>query len=487
MQSHHKKLFYTLLLPVLWPGFMVAMAYAGSPLWTMVPAPGNNPTQTVRENATATMQYVVQNQSSKPKNLVVQSMPGMLQTAPCQLSPRGQPASICTLNLTFFGSELPASGIHGGPLLCQSNPDGSPNPNQCYQPAANHVLNISVDEAPPNTTLSISVNALTLATQGILTDASGAGNQVSKARRLIITNTGGLTAMDVNYTIAPALPAGTTVSPASCGNIPVGGTCELTISPGNTPSAPADDTPVPSVLTVQGSNTPTAVASNIIVLTYGNRYLGGFVFAIDDSTTDTMSVGGKVAAFTDQATPLADLADPFPDGIIWSSNGMGGTAFNSIPGIDETSTEASPSPALPVPNPLNFTACNGATDGLCNVGNIFKQYPLIATNEYAAGLCTATISGFNDWYLPAICEMGWDDGGFPSGCGTQANPTLQNMNSNLLQNGNVGNLTGYHWSSTEFSDDPTNRAWRPRFVAGSPQGLSPKSAQLGVRCVRRFG
>ncbi|HFE8371486.1 TPA: DUF1566 domain-containing protein [Legionella pneumophila] len=458
---------------------MMTTVHAAKPLWTLTPAAGSNPTQTVAEKGTANVQYIVQNQSHKSKRLAILAIPGVKQTAPCQIAPKGQLGSSCTLNLAINGSSLPKKGVHGGPALCQTNPDGSPNPNQCYQPAANHVLNLSLAQTPPNTTLSISLNTLALATQGILTDASGAGNQASRARKLIITNTGEVTAMDVNYTIAPALPAGTMVSPLSCGNIPAGGTCELTVTPGNTPSAAADMAPVPSVLTVRGGNTPTAVSSNIIVLTYGNRYQGGFVFAIDDTTVDTMSVGGKVAAFTDQAAP-------FPNGIIWSSNGMGGTAFDAIPGIDETSTEATPSPALPNPNPLNFVGCNGATDGLCNVGNIFKQYPTISTNEYAAGLCSATIEGFNDWYLPAICEMGFDDGvGTPSGCGTQASPTLQNMQSNLVDNGDVGSLAGFDWSSTEVSFNPQDVAWLQVFaVGGSGQGTTNKVNPVGVRCVR---
>lgn len=65
-----------------------ATAQASQPLWTITPAPGSNPTQTLPENRTATVQYVVQNQSVKPKNLVIQSIPGITQTAPCLLSPK---------------------------------------------------------------------------------------------------------------------------------------------------------------------------------------------------------------------------------------------------------------------------------------------------------------------------------------------------------------------------------------------------------------
>jgi hypothetical protein len=427
---------------------MMTTVHAAKPLWTLTPAAGSNPTQTVAENGTANVQYIVQNQSHKSKRLAILPVPGVKQTAPCQIAPKGQSGSSCTLNLAITGSSLPKKGVHGGPALCQTNPDGSPNPNQCYQPAANHVLNLSLAQTPPNTTLSISLSTLALATQGILTDASGAGNQVSRARKLIITNTGAVTAMDVNYTIAPALPDGTMVSPASCGNIPAGGTCELTVTPGNNPSAAEDEAPVPSVLTAQGSNTPTAVTSGIVVLTYGNRYQGGFVFSIDDSTDDTMSVGGKVAALTDQSSNFR-----------WGPD-------QEVGGISQTST-AGPG------------SCDGSSDGACNTGRIIDAG---LTGNVAAALCGTNIEGFNDWYLPAICEMGF---GIDPQCGTQASPTLQNMQSNLVDNGDVGSLAGFYWSSTENSFYPQVSAWRQFFTAGgSSQGTGGKYVPNGVRCVR---
>lgn len=95
---------------------MLSSVQAAKPLWTLIPAAGSNPTQTVAENGIANVQYIVQNQSSKPKQLTILAIPGVKQTAPCQAAPKGDLGSSCTLNLTITGSSLPPKGVHGGPV-----------------------------------------------------------------------------------------------------------------------------------------------------------------------------------------------------------------------------------------------------------------------------------------------------------------------------------------------------------------------------------
>ncbi|KGP64109.1 hypothetical protein EP47_08170 [Legionella norrlandica] len=144
MQRNKKKILMSRILVSLFSWLMLTVVQAAGPLWTIVPASGNNPTQTVPENGTAVVQYIVQNQSGKSKKLVIQSMPGITQTTPCLLAPKGRAGSSCVLNLAINGRALPRSGIHSGPAVCQANPDGTPNPNQCYQPSAINSLNITV-------------------------------------------------------------------------------------------------------------------------------------------------------------------------------------------------------------------------------------------------------------------------------------------------------------------------------------------------------
>ena len=86
---------------------LLTVAHAQKPLWTIVPASGSKPTQTVLDNGVATVLYVVQNQSHKPKKLVMLPISGIAQTTPCQLTPKGQAGSSCVLNLAISGNALP--------------------------------------------------------------------------------------------------------------------------------------------------------------------------------------------------------------------------------------------------------------------------------------------------------------------------------------------------------------------------------------------
>lgn len=137
-----------------------------------------------------------------------------------------------------------------------------------------------------------------------------------------------------------------------------------------------------------------------------------------------------------------------------------------------------------------YTACNGKLDCACNTANIVAYYnfnraaggavptPLA---DYAAGLCSATISGYSDWYLPPICELSYDVG---AGCGTSVSPLTQNVNSNLIDSGAVP-ITDYHWSSTQAPLSPTN-AWGVHLASsgGGSVFMSSKGMSLPVRCAR---
>lgn len=430
----------------------MTISNAGTPLWSITQADKEHfPSHVLLSaNGSAIIKYLVTNNSRKLHTLVMTPIPGISASWQClnatQQFPIGYNES-CILTLTVTANAL-QHNVTSGPVICQQG-----NPLQCYQPDSRENLDIRT-AALSAATLTASVSTLALATNG-------------EPRKIIITNTGPNAAINVNLNLSPAFPAGTTIAPSFCATIAPGDTCVLMITPGSTPSAPPGvNNPTPITLTVAGDNTNT-LTETINILTYGSMYQSGYVFAINDSTPNTTSIGGKVATLQDQVSAMT--------GVIWSSNGNGGTsgdvANDNIPGILETSV------APP---------CNGNTEGFCNTGVIVAFYPAVNLSFYAAGQCKIPIDGYSDWYLPAICEMGYDATASGSGCGTQVTPTLQNMQSNLIDNGAINNLLGVYWSSTEASSNPTGGAWVQILATGglTQQGPDDKFEQRGVRCVR---
>lgn len=228
-----------LLLSLLWTA-----TQAAAPLWTIVPATGSNPTQTVPENSTATVQYVVQNQSKRPKKLIMQYIPGIAQTTPCPLTPKGQAGSSCILNLAITGSMLPQTGVHGGPVLCQANMDGKPNPNQCYQPNSTNSLHITKGSTPPAAIeLSVSGSPLTLT-------AGGASDTI------MVTNmSASATALQISADFSGTALAGNVTQDASqCTSLAPGASCFLTFTPGTTAVTQAS-------FPIKGSNTQQVAAA----------------------------------------------------------------------------------------------------------------------------------------------------------------------------------------------------------------------------------
>lgn len=155
---------------------------------------------------------------------------------------------------------------------------------------------------------------------------------------------------------------------------------------------------------------------------------------------------------------------------------------DEIYGINEYSTPVAPSPSSGQLAGMN--ACNGARDGACNSTNIKLQYAASASADYAAAVCTGTSDGYSDWYLPAICQLGYDTSHANYACGFPT-PVIQNVQSSLVDNGNIGSLSGQYWSSTQLvSVPPGDRAWAHAFAASPIQSETAKSLSSAVRCVR---
>jgi hypothetical protein len=143
--------------------------------------------------------------------------------------------------------------------------------------------------------------------------------------------------------------------------------------------------------------------------------------------------------------------------------------FVNVPGIYDNSS----------------SPCAGNADGACDTAQIDAQYSASSPSSYAAGACLATIDGYSDWYLPAICEMAYTTTN-NAGCGSAGSPLTQNMLSNIGVTALSGMSSGLYWTSTEFSGNPTLGAW-VQFLStggGSEQVPFVKSELGPVRCAR---
>ena len=444
MPTKYRKTLTILLSPLVFS--LSAPLDAGSPVWTFSPLTAT--TISVSTTDTATVQYQVTNQSRKTHVLEMRGITGVSQNTtsghcanPFTL---GYQQS-CTLTLTVDGSAL-QGGVAGGPVVCQQG-----NTLQCYQPSRSDSLNITLTTAPSATTLSTSVSHLALSRTGYTEYGVSGIPSSGLARTITVTNTGSNAASNLSISY-PTWPSGTTAS-SNCGSsLAASATCNITITPGNTATsngASACTTgvaPTPQTITISADNANT-VSSTAVILGYGCIYQGGYVYALDDTTSASTSVSGKVAGLTNAS-----------DNNAWTGSRV------DIVGAESTSNGAQ--------NTTDIVASTSCTD---------------SPADCAAYQCRITFAGGgnSDWYLPAICEEGYDNFSSNSGCGTLDSPTLQNMQSNLVNIGNVGSLNGNYWSSTEFYDLPADAAWYQSFASiGSNQIAYYKFFSYGVRCSR---
>ena len=249
------------------------------------------------------------------------------------------------------------------------------------------------------------------------------------------------------------------------------GACSITIQPGHLVNEgegglPCTQGVMPKPGTITLNTSLESISAQVLVLGYGCVYQGGYVFALDDATPNSMSVGGAVVTLIEE-----------PQLISWKPLNA---AENEVVGIDETST----------PDEAHKLGCYGNTDGACNTQQIALSYATENSADYAAGLCQEKQHGYADWYLPSICEMGYDANLAGSGCGTKDEPTMQNIQSSLMDKPMIENLTGIYWSATQCSLLPSSLgAWIQAFdgvLTQSYQFYGDKGTAYRVLCVRKL-
>lgn len=498
MQRKQRYFFRTAVLTAFFSCLMLTNAQA-KPLVKFIPA--SPTTLSVVKGDKARVVYTVVSNSPKKKTLFMKPIRGITANV-CELGRNGR----CRLILTVNGSAL-RGDVLGGPILCQRG-----SGLQCYRPSAADILRIRLINQPPVQQFTVTPSAgangsISPATAKVVNAGStltftarpntGFGvNQwlldgkvvqnggasfllsniranhsvlvtfakatlsplyqnmalsikspgsdpalVGKARIIRIKNSGSIATNNVQVS-ASGFPAGTMITSNTCvGTLNAGATCDITITPGGTASPDANanacttspgSEPVPTTVTVSADNAPSTLI-NVLVLGYGCIYQGGFLFSVDDTSPATGNIGGKVAALSDESNPVYQWA----------------TVFND-------------------------TAADSLTDGLTNTNALTApvgQYP-------AAQVClNKNAQGFNDWFLPAFCELGRSD----PGCGT-SNP---NLYTTLHTNGLGGFGNNYYWSSSEYTPTPTIYAMGVYFGTGT-QFYYTKDSNIRVRCIRAF-
>ena len=282
------------------------------------------------------------------------------------------------------------------------------------------------------------------------------GLAVSGSARLgTLSNTGAQPIEQLKLT-AEGLPAGTKLFHNCPARLDPKASCGLMLLPGDQPSAaPGDTAARPATVRVSSLSAPPA-ALPVSVVTFGSVYQGGYVFAIDDNTPISGSIGGKVAGLTD----LPGLHN-------WSP-ALGAAG---VSGVDAAGPDS----------------CDGATDGACNTARIAALH---GSGTYAAALCTdSTEGGQDDWYLPTLCELGYDVNTAPENfCGTPAQPRLAgNIRSNLIDlQPPVGHFDeNLRWSSNERAGDPDLWALASSTTTQNAfAGGQKVTGERLVRCVR---
>ena len=425
-------------------------SYGGIPVWTFTPSESYPPTVSVAANGIATIIYTVTNQSQKAHRLEMTPIAGITPSvsgcaSSCSsstntlcLPTRG---SSCTLTLTVNGRDL-GGDVTTGPELCEAG-----STLQCYTPQnpldirLTSALDANLTITPA--TLALSVPGLTPATGGLVTTGT--------ARVFTVHNTGPGTAMGI--TCPPlASPSISSIQCTGCASIQNGGTCTITVTPSSTASASVgNSTPQPVILSIQGTNT-NQLNPTVNVLTYGSFYQAGWLFSIIETANTLQSIGGTVAAESDNVAPS--------------------------PGTEYSAGGAN----------TNFHMYSG-TDGVSNTSEMVREYG--SSSNYSAGYCHNYNGGsYIDWYLPAICQMGFGGTDTNFDCGVTPG-SIPNMQYNLLVTNTTQSFNfvnnGIYWSSTASEDNAPGHAWFQQFAVGGGDGFQSYYAvylAFGVRCVR---
>ena len=501
MQGNRKHLFMRWIQAFLWSGLMMTSAQAGTPLWTLEPL--TDTTIAVPANSTAMVQYRVTNQSKKTHTLTMKPIQeGVMQTT-TGLDVCGNPFVLrgnasCILSLQVNGSQLNPP-ILDGPVVCQQG-----FTDQCYRPNSASILRLT--QAPPITDAVITEtdSPLTLTLNG-------------PTGQLTINNT----SMEVAATnvasdfTGTALEGNVTETGNTCANVPPGGSCTLTYTPGDTLVEQTNFTiqgsntnALTAAIAIQSGSTLTAINPNAGTASGGTGFTltgtgltgaTGITFDgiaatsvnVVNSTTVTgvtpVHAVGAVDVVIDTPAGGAALAGGYTyEATAVGQTSSGGTiaclngGFNNL-----VAATADNSMSIQWGGAGTATDATSDTNGASNTTAIVTQLGNNSGTPYAAQLC-------NDYEVDSQgntpCQAGnicYEDWFLPAGNNTTASGQLNCLRENRVAIGGFVDA-GIYWSSTEFADFPLDDAWLQRFIDSISQSNISKGTEERVRCVRAF-
>lgn len=504
MQTITRSILILKILILLCSGLLLSPAWAGAPLWTFQPLTAT--TIAVPANGTAVVQYRVTSQTSKPHILELQPVRAITQLT-TGLGVCGNPFVLrgnrsCILSLQINGSEL-TGAITGGPVVCQQG-----STIQCYQPQSENILRITQASPITEAVISVAGSPLTL-TQ------NGTTGQLTISNTTLEINATNITS---NFT-GTALDGNVTETGNTCANVPPGGSCTLTYTPGST-AVPQTN------FTIQGSNTNAISAAITIqeesILTGINPASGsasggtgvtltgsgltgatsitfGGIAATNinvvNSTTVTAVTPANAAGAVDVTITTPAGSSTLTNGYTYLATALGQAAYGGTIACLNTgnnliaSTADNSTNTLWSPIGINIAATS-TTDGMANTIAIVDCltngvgtgcFGGSTLDSYAAGICSSYEvdsqgnspcqpgnACYNDWFLPA-------------GNNLTVSGQLNCLYSNQVAIG--GFAADYYWSSTESSGI---RAYVEGFVAGDEQSILKGTFAPRVRCVRSF-
>lgn len=316
--------------------------HSAQPKWTLLPT---TPTQVVvAPNGTANVQYQVTNNTAVTRTLTIKPLSGVTQvknsaaecSIPFTLASKGH----CLLTLRINGAQVPANGLHEGPVVCKTQGSGI-DPFLCSQPSEANSLKVTV----MNQSIQLNLTGSPL----VLVAGGGSGN-------ITVTNQSGRTALNVAAALTGTALDGHVVQDASqCVSLAPGQSCNLVFTP--------DNTVIPATLiTIRGTNTLPVMGSIAI-----NAQPQANI-SISGSSTLALNTNGTTGILTITNNSLTLVAQNIvPD---FSATALAGNVtvtnnncINVPPGGSCTITFAPEgNPVVPTSFPIqgsNTTAVNG--------------------------------------------------------------------------------------------------------------------------------